>query len=113
MMTQTHFNGNTCSFFHMLNPCAIGESVFVPSTRSGDEGLKMLMAEDEKSDVKIRTGPYQSASETPLWPSLRAVRSAMGTGYFWKQELEKALRYRSFLISAAMLTMLTLGVMAI
>ena len=111
MMTQAQFNGNTGPFLQMLNPCAAGENLFISPSHRGGEALKLLMVENECRDVKQR--PYQSVSETPLWPSLKAVRAAMGKGFFWKQELEKALNYRSLFISAAMLTMLALGVMAI
>jgi len=115
-MMRLQTNENRCplmqAFFPFWEEKAL--CVFPPP----DEGGKKM--DDAATDGTVgeyscssKRRPYQSASETPLWASLTAVRSAMGKRYPWKKELEKFMRYRSVFIGGAMLSMITLGCMVI
>ena len=104
--------------------CPLIQAVF-PFTEEKIWGLFSLSIEGNKKMADVATDsaievnplndrrPYHSTSETPLWASLTAVRSAMGKRYPWKKELEKVMCYRSVFICAAMLSMFTLAAMTI
>lgn len=113
-MMRLQTNENRCPLIQALFNFPEEETlrVFSPSQAGGENG-HVGEADGAVEEQPCRRRPYQTASETPLWPSLTAVRSAMGKRYPWKKELEKVMRYRSVFICAAMLSVITLGAVAI
>lgn len=115
MMTQMQPTGHTCSFAPWLTLNPMESIASDPSRRDGGGCRRFFSADGDVAQrpCQADSGPYQSPAKTPFWPSLTAVRTAMENRHSWKRELEKAVRRRSFIISAAMVSLIVLGIIAV
>ncbi len=114
MMTHSQLNGHTTAPDHSAIVFSYDRDVISsPETRDAKTCFLKPMI---KSVAHSPQGPALSdpqGDDMNLRPSVAKIKSSMKTDFTWKKQVEKALGFRSFFISAAMVGMIAVGIMLV
>jgi len=113
MMTQAEFNTDNCSPVHAAHLFPYDESTLSLQVDAVTKRcvLKSKMEESAEQRPDNQALFESATSEMSLWPSLKKIRMTMPKDSYVKKEVEQALNFRSFFISATMLSMTFFGIM--